>query len=60
MTQERLNALLFLFIEQELTCNVNIEVVIDEFKNVPIKKDLFLIVLSYCLKLKCIYFIFMF
>ncbi|KAL4113589.1 hypothetical protein QTP88_017193 [Uroleucon formosanum] len=33
MTQDRLNALLFLFVEQELTSSVNIESVIDEFKN---------------------------
>lgn len=31
--QERLNALLFLFVEQELTNNVDINDVIDEFKH---------------------------
>lgn len=42
MKQERLNALLFLFIEQELTSNVNIEDVIDDFKNVPTKRRIIL------------------
>ncbi|KAL4153862.1 hypothetical protein QTP88_001695 [Uroleucon formosanum] len=42
MAQERLNALLFLFIEQEYVCNVNVESVIDDFKNVPTKRRLVL------------------
>lgn len=42
MAQERLNALLFLFIEQEYVCNVNVESVIDDFKNVPTKRRLIL------------------
>jgi len=33
IVQERLNALLFLFVEQELTNNVDINYVIDEFKH---------------------------
>lgn len=41
--QERLNALLFLFVEQELTNNVNVNSVIDEFKHsFPIKRRLVL------------------
>ncbi|XP_025192695.1 zinc finger MYM-type protein 1-like [Melanaphis sacchari] len=40
MAQERLNALLFLFIEQEYVCDVNVESVIDDFKNVPTKRRL--------------------
>jgi len=42
MTQERLNALLFLFIEQEYVSNINVESVIDDFKNVPSKRRLIL------------------
>ncbi|XP_060863377.1 zinc finger MYM-type protein 1-like [Metopolophium dirhodum] len=42
MTQERLNALLFLFIEQEYVSNINIESVIDDFQNVPTKRRLIL------------------
>lgn len=42
MAQERLNALLFLFIEQELLSNINVETVIDDFKNVPTKRRLVL------------------
>jgi hypothetical protein len=34
MIQDRLNSLLFLFIEQELISPVNIDSVIDKFKNV--------------------------
>jgi len=33
MSKDRLNVLLFLFVEQELTFSVNIDSVIDEFKN---------------------------
>lgn len=40
--QERLNALLLFFIEQELASNVNIEDVIDDFKNVPTKRRIVL------------------
>lgn len=32
MSQDRLNALLFLFVEQKMTSNVNIDKVIDQFK----------------------------
>jgi len=42
MAQEKLNALLFLFIEQEYVSNVNVESVIDDFKNVPTKRILVL------------------
>ncbi|CAI6377037.1 unnamed protein product [Macrosiphum euphorbiae] len=41
--QERLNALLFLFVEQELTNSVDVNSVIDEFKHsFPIKRRLVL------------------
>lgn len=40
--QERLNALLFLFIEQEFVCDINVEIVIDDFKNVLTKRRLVL------------------
>jgi len=39
---KRLNALLFLFIEQEYVSNINVESVIDDFKNVPSKRRLIL------------------
>lgn len=42
MTQKRLNALLILFIEQEFLSEINVEKVIDDFKNVPIKRKLVL------------------
>lgn len=43
ISQERLNALLFLFVEQELTNNFDINSVIDEFKHsFPIKRRLVL------------------
>jgi len=42
MAQEWLNVLLFLFIEQEYVSNVNVESVIDDFKNVPTKRKLLL------------------
>jgi len=43
MTQDRLNALLFLFVEQELNSSGNIDSVIDEFKNViPVERRLVL------------------
>jgi hypothetical protein len=42
MTQEKLNALLFLFIEQEYVSNLNVVSEIDDFKNVPTKRRLFL------------------
>lgn len=49
MAQERLNALLFLFIEQEYVTNVNVESVIDDFKNVLTKRKLvFNLCLLYC------------
>jgi hypothetical protein len=35
MTQEKLNALLFLFIEQDYVSIINVASVIDDFKNVP-------------------------
>jgi len=40
MAQERLYALLFLFIEQGYVSNINVESVIDDFKNVPSKRRL--------------------
>jgi len=41
MTQDRLNALLFLFVEQELTSSVNVDSVIDELKNlIPVQRRL--------------------
>jgi hypothetical protein len=41
MTQERLNALMFLFIEQQMTKNINYDEVIEEFKVViPTKRRL--------------------
>jgi hypothetical protein len=42
MTQERLNALLFIFIEQDYVSNINAESVIDDFKNVPTERRLIL------------------
>jgi hypothetical protein len=41
MTQEKLNALLFLFIEQDYVSIINVASVIDDFKNVPTKKKTF-------------------
>lgn len=42
-TQDKLNALLFLFFEQDLTSSVNIDSVIDEFKNlIPVERRLVL------------------
>lgn len=40
MGQERLNALLFLFIEQKLVSDIDIDTIIDEFKNYSQKRRL--------------------
>jgi hypothetical protein len=42
ITQERFNALLFLFIEHEYVSNINVESVIDDFKNISTKRRLVL------------------
>jgi len=43
MIQDRLNVLLFLSVEQELTSSVNIDSVIDELKNlIPVERRLVL------------------
>lgn len=37
MTQERLDALLFVLIEKEFMSHINVKSVTDDFNNVPIK-----------------------